>query len=85
MTQNLGGPGKWLLLFSHSVVSDFLVTPWTIARQVPLFMGFLRQESWSGLHFLLQGIFLTQGLNLHFLYWQADSLPLSHQGSPESG
>ena len=26
---------------------------------------------------LLQGIFLTQGLNLGLLHWQADSLPLS--------
>ena len=25
-------------------------------------MGFSRQEHWSGLHVLLQGIFLTQGL-----------------------
>ena len=33
-------------------------------------------------HFLLQGIFLTQGLNLCLLHWQADFLPLSHQGSP---
>ena len=31
-----------------------------------------------GCHFLLQGIFLTQGSNLHLLHWQADSLPLSH-------
>ena len=29
-------------------------------------------------HFLLQGIFLTQGLNQHLLQWQADSLPPSH-------
>ena len=36
-----------------------------------------------GHHFLLQGIFLTQGSNLHLLHWQADSLPLSHQGSPK--
>ena len=38
-----------------------------------------------GCHFLLQGIFPTQGSNpclLHLLHWQADSLPLSHQGSP---
>ena len=28
-----------------------------------------------GCHFLLQGIFLTQGLKLHLLHWQADSLP----------
>ena len=32
-----------------------------------------------GCHFLLQGIFPTQGLNLCLLRWQADSLPLSHQ------
>ena len=35
-----------------------------------------------GCHFLLQGIFPTQGSNPHLLYWQADSLPLSHLGSP---
>ena len=40
-------------------------TPWTIAPQAPLPMRFSRQEYWRGLgcHFLLQGIFLTQGLN----------------------
>ena len=27
----------------------FFVTPWTVAHQAPLFMGFSRQESWSGL------------------------------------
>ena len=32
--------------------------------------------------FLLQGIFLDQGSNFCLLHWQADSLPLSHQGSP---
>ena len=31
------------------------------------------------------GIFPDQGLNLSLLCWQADSLPLSHQGSPVSG
>ena len=34
-----------------------------------------------GCHFLLQGIFPAQGWNPHLMYWQADSLPLSHQGS----
>ena len=28
-----------------------LVTPWTIAHQAPLSMGFFRQEYWSGLPF----------------------------------
>ena len=50
------------------VMSDS-VTPWTVAHQAPLSMGFSRQQYWSELHFILQGIFLTQGLNpclLHF-------------------
>ena len=39
---------------------------------------------WVSIHFHLQGIFPTQGVNLHLLcllHWQADSLPLSHLGS----
>ena len=60
-----------------------LATPWTVAHQAPLPMGFPRQEYWSDCHFLLQGIFLTQRLNLCFLHWPADSIPLSHQGSPK--
>ena len=35
-------------------------TPWTVASQAPLSMGFSRQETGVGCHFLLQGIFLTQ-------------------------
>ena len=35
-----------------------------------------------GCHFFLQGILPIQGRNLHLLYWQADSLSLSHQESP---
>ena len=31
-----------------------------------------------------RGVFPDQGWNQHFLHWQADSLPLSHQGSPAS-
>ena len=37
-----------------------LATPWAVACQAPLSMGFLKQECWSGCHFLLQGISLTQ-------------------------
>ena len=40
-----------LLLFSHLVMSDTFVTPWTVAHQAPLSMGFSRQEYWSGLPF----------------------------------
>ena len=28
---------------------QLFVTPWTVARQAPLSMGFSRQEYWSGL------------------------------------
>ena len=42
-------PRELLSLFSHSVVSDIFVTPWTGTRQAPLSMGFSRQEYWSGL------------------------------------
>ena len=103
----------------QSLSHDSLVTPWTIAHQVPLSMTFSRQEFGSGLPFRSPGdlpnpgieprspalqadslpseppgkpqsglpfpclrVFLTQGSNLHLLHWQADSLPLSHQGSP---
>ena len=37
-----------MCVFSHSVVSDS-VTPWTVACQAPLSMGFSRQEYRSGL------------------------------------
>ena len=45
-------------------------------------MRFSRQEYWSGLPFLLQGIFPDQGSNLCLLHWQTGSLTLSHQGTP---
>ena len=57
------------------------VTPWTVACQTPLSVGFSRQEYWSGLPFPTPGIFPTQGSNPCLLHWQVGSLPLSHQGS----
>ena len=38
----------------------------------------------AGCHFLLQGIFPTLRLNPCLLYWQEDSLLLSHLGSPKA-
>ena len=38
-----------MLLFSCSVISDSFVTPWTLAHQAPLAMGFFGQDDWSGL------------------------------------
>ena len=45
---------------------QLFATPWTVARQAPLSMEFSRQE-WSGLPFLLQGIFPAQGSNAYLL------------------
>ena len=45
-------------------------------------MEFPSKNTGVGCHFLLQGIFLTQGLNPSLLHWQADSLPLTHLGNP---
>ena len=63
----------------------FFVTPWTVACQPPLSMGFPRQEYWSGLPFPSSGDLPNPGIEfLHLLHWQADSLPLSHLRSPET-
>ena len=39
-----------ICMLSHSVVSDS-VTPWAVAQQASLSMGFSKQEHWSGLPF----------------------------------
>ena len=39
----------------------FFVTPWTLVRQAPLFMGFSRQEYWSGLLSLSLGDLPNRG------------------------
>ena len=56
------------------------VTLWTVAHQALLSMGFSGRNTGLGCHFVLQGIFLTQGLNPHLLCpespaLKADSLP----------
>ena len=43
-------------------------TPWTVAYQASLSMGFSRQKYWSGLPFLFQRIFPIQGWNPHLLH-----------------
>ena len=77
------GLGSWGLggVCSRSV----LLGPTLIARQAPPSRASPVKNTRVGCHFLLQGIFPTQGSNLclwSLLQWQADSLPLSHQGSP---
>ena len=65
--------------------AQFFATPWTVALQATLSMGFPRQEYLSGLPFPYPGDLPTQGLNpclLCLLHRQVDSLLLSHLGSP---
>ena len=40
------------------------VSPWAAARQAPLFMGFPRQEYWSGLPFPPPGDLPNPGITL---------------------
>ena len=47
---------------SHFSSVQLFVTPWTVARQAPLSMGFSRQEYWSGLPFLPPGDFPDPGI-----------------------
>ena len=57
-----------------------LVTPWTVACQAPLSMGFSRQEYWSGLPFPSLGIFWTQKSNLGLLHYRQSIYWLSYEG-----
>ena len=75
-----GGCWWWCL-----AVSDSFVTPWTVAYQAPLSMGFSRQESWSGLPFPSSGDLPHPGTESASLALAGDSLPLSQQGGPKPG
>ena len=62
------------LLWCHGLYPARLLCPW----------DFPGKNTRVGCHFFFQGIFQTQGSNLRLLLWQADSLPLCHQGSLRS-
>ena len=62
-------------MLSHFSHIQLFVNLWTVAHQ----------NTGVGCHFLLQGIFATQGLNprlLCLLHWQAGSLPPAPSGKP---
>ena len=79
-----------MLLISWCVLSHFShvwlsVTLWTVACQAPLSMGFSRQEYWSGLPCPPPEGLPNPGIEPMSPMapaLQADSLPLSHWGSP---
>ena len=58
---------------------------WTVVHKAPLSMGFSKQEYWRGFPFPSPGDRLNPGTEPASPVspiLQADSLPLSHQGSP---
>ena len=67
-------------LLSHV---QLFAAPWTVTHQAPLYVGFSRQEHWSGLPFPTPEDLPNPGIEhcpLCLLHWQVDSLPLSHLG-----
>ena len=75
----------WLLpkvkMKSLSCVRLF-ATPWTVAHQVPLSMGFSRQEYWSGLPFPSPEDLPEPGFEPRSPALQADALPSEPPGKP---
>ena len=69
-----------MLVFSYEVVSDS-ATPWPVALQAPLSIGFSRLEYCSGLPSPSPGKLPDPGIEPTSPAWQADPLSLSHMGS----
>ena len=65
--------------------------PGTVAQQAPLFMEFSGKKTSTGCHFLLQGIFLTQGsndnriisLDKQYIHTRGDENSATAEGSSE--
>ena len=62
--------------------SPTLATPWTVARQAPLSMGFPRWEYWSGWPFPSPKDLPDSGIEPGSPALQADSLPTELRGKP---
>ena len=58
-----------------------LATPWTVARHVPLSMGFSRQEYWSGLPFPSPRDLPDPGMNPGLLHFRKILYPVCYEGS----
>ena len=62
--------------------AQFFVTPWTVAYQAPLSMGFSRQEYWSGLPFPSPGELPSPRIEPGSPALQADALTSQPPGKP---
>ena len=63
---------------------QLFTTPWTIAYQGPLSMGFSSQECWSGLPFPSPGDLPNSGIEPGSPTLQADALPSEPPGELSS-
>ena len=68
-------------VLSHSVIPNSLQLPGLYPSMLLCPRDFPGKNTGVGCHFFLPRIFPTQGSNPCLLHWQADSLPLIHQGS----
>ena len=64
----------WVAQACPTHVQSFLQTPWMVARQAPLFMGFPRQEYWNRLPFPSPGDLPNSGIEPQVFHIQAASL-----------
>ena len=73
---------SYLCVYQLLSYVQLFATPWTIARQAPLFLEFSRQEYWNGLPFpFSRGSFLPRD-QTRVSCTQADSLPSESPGKP---
>ena len=70
-------------MLSHFSSVRLGATPWTVAYQAPLSMGFSRQECWSGLPFPSPGGLPDPGIEPRSPALQADVLPSEPPGKPQ--
>ena len=64
---------------------QLFVTPWVVAHQAPLLMGFSRQERLSGLPYPSPENFPDPGIETQSPVLQADSLLSEPPGKPQEG
>ena len=72
---------SYVKLLSHI---RLFATPWTVAHQAPLSMGFSRQEYWSGLPFPSPGNLPYPGIEPRSPALQVDALTSEPPGKPLS-
>ena len=76
---------NWTRFFKEVLVTQCVIlfaTPWTVAHQAPLSLGFSRQEYWSGMSFPFPADFPNPGIEPESPALQANSLPSKLPGKP---